>query len=149
MLKKIFTQLHPSYLEQYCVRVAPQVALALDLHQDLDIVVLGEGDGLLGSSGGHDGGQPGEEGGARQQEPRHHLDVHEEQGEHRHRSGVDHVHKTLPAVRRLSDQILRGGRIFSPREDLVLPNLDTGSPGDAEQVVVDQAESLDVVPVNL
>ena len=98
VLKKIFTQLHPSYLEQYCVRVASQVALALDLHQDLDIVVLGEGDGLLGGSGGHDGGQPGQQRGAGRQEPCDHLHVHEEQREHRHGRGVHHVHETLPAT---------------------------------------------------
>ena len=69
------------YLEENGVRVAPHITPTLDLPESLQIVVFTERDRLLPWPGGHDGGQPGEDGGAGHQEPRHHLDVHEEQTE--------------------------------------------------------------------
>ena len=99
------------YLEEDGVSVAPHVTPTLDLPQSLHIVVFTQRHRLLPRPGGHDGGQPGEDGGARHQEPRHNLDVHEEQGKHRHSAGVDHVDKTLP-VRVLNYQRL-SYRVFS------------------------------------
>ena len=87
------------HLEEYGVSITPHVAPTLDLPQCLQIVVITQGYWLLARPGGHDGGQPGEDGGARHEEPRHHLDMHEEQTEDCHGSGVDHVDKTLPVIK--------------------------------------------------
>ena len=95
---KLTKTLSNIYLEEDGVSVAPHVTPTLDLPQSLHIVVFTQRHRLLPCPGGHDGGQPGEDGGARHEEPRHHLDVHEEQGEDCHSCGVDHVHETFPAI---------------------------------------------------
>ena len=83
-------------LEQDRVCVAPQVAPALHLPQHLQVVVFTQRHLLPAHPGGHDGGQPGQDWRPRHQEPRHHLHVHEQQGEHYQGAGVDNVHETLP-----------------------------------------------------